>query len=159
MRGLLFLKPRIMLSPFRVFPAPAMPAEHQAESDPMVTSRRRWGSWAIRDMAWKGPLRDFISSASRGGGGTGHQKKDDSFAPQDVKAKPAFKRKITVKRRNSPLHQRPKVRNTNELYSNLWVHMNTDLQILQNTQQLLPMINLGSTRYAPPPLPCLTNSL
>lgn len=41
---------------------------------------------------------------------------------QDVKAKPAFKRKITAKRRSSP-----NVRNTNEFYSDLWVHMNTDL--------------------------------
>lgn len=119
-RGPLFLTPRMTPGPFTVFPAPETPSEQQAESDPTVTSRLCWGSWAMRDMALKGPLKSFISSAFRWGGATNHQKRMSTLPPQDVKAKPVFKRKITVTR-NSPVHQRPVVRNANELYSDLWI--------------------------------------
>ena len=100
------------------FPAPEMPGEQQAESDPTVTSRQCWGSWAIRDMVLKGPLG--VLQALLPGEEEPTIKREWQLCPQNVRAKPVFRRKITVTR-NSPVHQRPVVRSTNELYSDLGI--------------------------------------
>ena len=89
-----------MLSPFRVFPAGEMPGEHQAESDPGVTSRWCWVCWPSRGMALKRPLSDFISSASRWGGGTNHQKRTTPLPSKMLRQNQCLRDKLQWKEEN-----------------------------------------------------------
>ena len=49
--SVLFMIPRIRQGNIATLPAPEMPREHQAQSDPKATSIQLWGSWATRAMS------------------------------------------------------------------------------------------------------------